>query len=198
MSIRLAGVPDCAPRQGNALTRWLGRSVLRLGGWQMVGDFPAQKKLVIIAAPHSSGWDAIWGLAAKLAMGLQLVFMGKQELFRGPQGWILRRMGAVPVDRARAHGVVDQIVARFAQSDTMWFVLAPEGTRRRVEHWKSGFWHIARDAGVPVLCAYFDYPSRTIGIGDVFEMTADLKGDMARIRAYYRPFVGKHRGTTWD
>ncbi len=196
MSFRLAGLPACAPRAGNAFTRWLGRSVLRLGGWRLVGDFPAQNKLVIIAAPHSSGWDAFWGLAAKLALGLRLVFIGKQELFHGPLGWLLRRMGAMPVDRANAHGVVDQIVARFAQADTMWFVLAPEGTRKHVQQWKTGFWHIARDAGVPVLCAYFDYPGKTIGIGELFAMTADLKADMARVRDYYRPFRGKHRDTT--
>lgn len=196
MSFRLAGLPDCAPRTGNALTRWIGRTVLRLGGWTIAGDFPDERKLVIIAAPHSSAWDAVWGIAAKLAMGIRIVFIGKQELFRGPLGWLLRRFGAIPVDRARAHGVVDMVVSRFEASDTMWFVLAPEGTRRRVEHWKSGFWHIARDAGVPVLCAYFHYPERTIGIGPVMHMTADQKTDMARVRAFYKPWIGKNRGTT--
>ncbi len=196
MKFRTAGVPATAVRTGNAITRWIGRSILRLGGWTMAGDFPDLPKLMIIAAPHSSAWDAIWGLAAKLAMGAHMVFMGKQELFRGPTGWFLRKMGAIPVDRAHAHGVVDAVVERFQSTDHMWFVLAPEGTRKRVQHWKSGFWHIARDAGVPVLCVYFDYPSKTIGIGEVFEMTADMKSDMARIRAYYRPFIGKHRDTT--
>jgi 1-acyl-sn-glycerol-3-phosphate acyltransferase len=196
MSFRLAGLPPCAPRSGNAFTRWLGRTVLRLGGWTMAGDFPDEPKLVILAAPHSSAWDAVWGLAAKLAMGIRIVFIGKQELFRGPLGWFLRSVGAIPVDRAKAHGVVDQVVDRFAEKHTMWFVLAPEGTRKRVEHWKSGFWHIARDAGVPVVCAYFHYPTKTIGIGAVMHMTTNLKADMAQVREYYRPWIGKHRGTT--
>jgi 1-acyl-sn-glycerol-3-phosphate acyltransferase len=196
MSFRLAGLPACAPRSGNAFTRWLGRTVLRLGGWTMAGDFPDERKLVILAAPHSSAWDAVWGLAAKLAMGIRIVFIGKQELFRGPLGWFLRSVGAIPVDRAKAHGVVDQVVERFADKQTMWFVLAPEGTRKRVENWKSGFWHIARDAGVPVVCAYFHYPTKTIGIGAVMHMTANLKADMAMVRDYYRPWIGKHRGTT--
>jgi len=78
----------------------------------------------------------------------------------------------------------------------MWFVLAPEGTRKRVENWKSGFWHIARDANVPVVCAYFHYPTKTIGIGAVMHMTTNLKADMAMVRDYYRPWIGKHRGTT--
>jgi len=196
MSFQLAGTPPLTPRSGNAFTRWLGRTVLRLGGWTMAGAFPDEHKLVIIAAPHSSAWDAVWGIAAKLAMGLRIVFIGKQELFRGPLGWFLRRLGAVPVDRARAHGVVDQVVAQLDAAETMWFVLAPEGTRKRVEHWKTGFWHIARDAGVPVVCAYFHYPEKTIGIGPMMHMTADLKGDMARIREFYKPWVGKNRGTT--
>lgn len=196
MSFRLASVPAWMPRTGNAFTRSLGRTVLRLGGWTMAGDFPDERKLVILAAPHSSAWDAVWGLAAKVAMGIRIVVIGKQELFRWPLGWLLRKFGAVPVDRAKAHGVVDQVADRFANSGMMWFVLAPEGTRKRVVNWKSGFWHIARDANVPVLCAYFHYPTKTIGIGPVMHMTADLKADMARVRDFYRPWIGKNRGTT--
>jgi 1-acyl-sn-glycerol-3-phosphate acyltransferase len=195
MSFRLAGLPDCAPRSGNRFTRWIGRSVLRLGGWTMAGDFPDARKMVILAAPHSSGWDAVWGLAAKVALGIRIVVIGKQELFRGPLGWLLQRFGAIPVDRAKAHGVVDMVAERFAQSDAMWFVLAPEGTRKRVEHWKSGFWHIARDADVPVLCAYFHYPERTIGIGPLMWMSGNLKTDMAQVREFYKPWMGKNRGT---
>ncbi|HTA64860.1 MAG TPA: 1-acyl-sn-glycerol-3-phosphate acyltransferase [Xanthomonadaceae bacterium] len=196
MSFRLAGLPGCTPRTGNAFTRWIGRTVLRLGGWTMAGEFPDVRKMVILAAPHSSAWDAVWGLAAKMALGLRIVVIGKQELFHGPLGWLLRRFGAIPVDRARAHGVVDMVTERFAESDTMWFVLAPEGTRKRVERWKTGFWHIARDANVPVLCAYFHYPERTIGIGPLMHMTGNLKGDMAMVREFYKPWIGKNRGTT--
>jgi 1-acyl-sn-glycerol-3-phosphate acyltransferase len=195
MSFRLAGLPACAPRTGNRFTRWFGRSVLRLGGWTMAGDFPDARKMVILAAPHSSAWDAVWGLAAKVALGIRIVVIGKQELFRGPLGWLLRWFGAIPVDRAKAHGVVDMVAARFAESEAMWFVLAPEGTRRRVDHWKTGFWHIARDADVPVLCAYFHYPERTIGIGPLMRMSGNLKADMAMIREFYKPWVGKNRGT---
>ena len=196
MSFRLASVPESGPRVGNAFTRWIGRTVLRLGGWTMAGDFPDEPKLVIIAAPHSSGWDAVWGLAAKVAMGIRVVVIGKQELFRWPLGWLLRKFGIVPVDRANAHGVVDQVVERFAASNAMWFVLAPEGTRKHVRNWKTGFWHIARDANVPVLCVYFHYPTKTIGVGPIMHMTADSKADMARVRAYYQQWRGKHRGTT--
>jgi 1-acyl-sn-glycerol-3-phosphate acyltransferase len=195
MPTRVPAPPAQAPRAGNAFTRWFGRTLLRLGGWTIAGQFPDVPRLVLIAAPHSSGWDAVWGLAAKLAMGVDIAFLAKAELFRGPLGWLLRGLGGIPVDRARAHGAVEQAAASIRGAERMWFVLAPEGTRRRVEHWKSGFWHIARAAEVPVFAAWFHYPDRTIGLGQLFETTPDREADMARIRAYYRPFVGKHRGT---
>ena len=188
-------MPAQAPRTGNGFTRWIGNTVLRLGGWRIVGEFPDVPRLVIIVAPHSSAWDAIWGLAAKLALGVDIVFLAKAELFRGPLGWALRAFGGRPVDRSRAHGAVEQAVATVRAGERGWLVLAPEGTRRRVEHWKSGFWHIARAADVPVFCAWFHYPDKTIGLGQVFAMSEDREADMARIRAYYAPFVGKNRGT---
>lgn len=188
-------MPPNAPRTGNAFSRALGRGILALGGWRIDGRFADVPRMVIIVAPHSSAWDAIWGLAAKLAMGVDIVFLAKAELFRGPIGWVLRALGGRAVDRSRAHGVVEQAVATLLGGDRCWMVLAPEGTRRRVEHWKSGFWHIARAAGVPVFCAWFHYPDRTIGLGELVEMTHDPAADMARIRAYYVPYIGKNRGT---
>lgn len=192
-------LPARAPRRGNAFTRWLGRSVLRLGGWRVRGDWPDLDKLLIIAAPHSSAWDGVWGLAAKLALGIDLRIMAKAELFRGLSGLtlgpLLRWFGAVPTDRHSPQGLVGQTVEQFRRHPVFWLILAPEGTRKRVEHWRSGFWHIAHDAGVPVLCCYFHYPERLIGIGECVQLSDDRAADMARIRAYYRPFIGKNRGT---
>lgn len=188
-------MPAQAPRTGNAFTRWFGGAILRLGGWRIVGEFADVPRMVIIVAPHSSAWDAIWGLAAKLALGVDIVFLAKAELFRGPLGWALRALGGRPVNRSRAHGAVEQAVATLRSGERSWLVLAPEGTRRRVEHWKSGFWHIARAAGVPVFCAWFHYPDKVIGLGETFAMSDDLPADMARIRAYYAPYMGKNRGT---
>lgn len=189
-------LPLNAPRvPGNAFARGLGRGVLRLGGWRMVGAWPDLPRLMIIIAPHSSGWDAVWGLAAKLAMGVHVEFMAKRELFGGALGWLLKRFGGIPIDRASPHGAVGEAALRFAERERRWLVIAPEGTRRRVEKWKSGFWRIARTANVPVLCAYFHYPRKVIGIGTLFHLGEDLDADMARIRAFYRPWIGKNRGT---
>jgi len=189
-------LPPNAPRaKSNALLRWLGRTILRMGGWRMVGRFPDIPKLVLIGAPHSSNWDGVWGFAAKLALGLDIKILGKHQLFWWPMGPILRRLGVIAVDRSAAHGVVEQAASLIAQAEQFWFGLAPEGTRKPVERWKPGFWKIAKAARVPVLPAYFHYPDKIIGIGPVFELTDDMMADIGRIRAWYRPWQGRHHGT---
>lgn len=189
-------LPPSAPRvKPNAFTRWLGRSILRLGGWRVVGALPDVPKLVLIAAPHSSNWDGIWGFAAKLALGFEARVLGKAQLFWWPLGPLLRRLGVVPIDRSSAHGTVEQAVEMIRDNDRIWYALAPEGTRKRVERWKTGFWKIAHGAQVPILPAYFHYPERTIGIGALFHTTDDMHADMRALREWYRPWQGRNRGT---
>jgi 1-acyl-sn-glycerol-3-phosphate acyltransferase len=176
-------------------SRWLGRTVLRLGGWRVTGTLPANPKLVLIAAPHSSNWDGIWGMAAKLALGFDVRILGKHSLFWWPLSLVLRRLGVIPLDRSNPRGVVEQAIELIRQSPKLWFALAPEGTRKPVEHWKSGFLKIAHGAGVPILMVYFHYPDKVIGMGPLFHTTGDLPADMAAIREWYQPWQGKNRGT---
>ena len=191
-------LPPNAPRvKSNRLVRWIGRTILRLGGWHMVGRSPDISKLVMIGAPHSSNWDGLWAFSAKMALGLDVRILGKESLFKVPVlGRVIRRLGVIPVNRKAATGVVEQAIDLIRHSDRFWYGLAPEGTRRRVEHWKTGFWKIAKGAGVPVLPVYFHYPDKIIGVGEVFHLGEDMDADMARIRAWYRPWMGKNRGTT--
>ena len=181
-------LPPNAPRmKANALTRWLGLTLLRLGGWRMAGAFPDIPKLVLIGAPHSSNWDGIWGLAAKLALGLDIKILGKDSLFKVPvMGFVLHRLGVIPVDRSAAHGVVEQSAVMIRRADKFWYGLAPEGTRKPVERWKTGFWKIAKAADVPVLPAYFHYGDKVIGIGPPFQLGDDMAADITRIREWYR------------
>lgn len=181
------------PKLRDGWQRRVCRAILRLAGWSLVGDFPDTSKLVMLAAPHSSWWDGIWGLLIKVAIGADVRFMGKQELFRWPLGGLLRRLGGMPVDRGAGQGVVDQIISQFRQRDQLWLGIAPEGTRKPVKRWKTGFWHIARDAGVPIFPAAFHYPDKTVHLGPLFNPSADMNADMARLRAWYAPFKGKHR-----
>jgi 1-acyl-sn-glycerol-3-phosphate acyltransferase len=194
---RVPLLPPNVPRmRPNTFARWIGRTVLRLGGWRMSGELPDTARLVLIGAPHSSNWDGIWGFAAKLAMGLDVRVLGKDSLFRLPlMAPLLHRLGVIPVDRDKATGVVEQAAAMLRGSERCWYALAPEGTRRRVEKWKPGFWKIARSADVPVLPIYFHYPDRVIGVGPLWRMTDDFAADMARVRAWYAPWQGRHRGS---
>ena len=189
-------LPPNAPRvPRNAFTRWLGRTVLRLGGWRMDGAFPDIPRLVMIAAPHSSNWDGLWGFAVKLAMGLDVKVLGKDTLLKIPLlGPVLGRMGVIPINRSAAQGVAAQMAKLIRGSDKLWLVVAPEVTRKLVERWKTGFWKIAHAADVPVLPVYFHYPDKVVGVGPTFDLSDDMAADIARIRAWYRPWQGKHHG----
>lgn len=187
-----ASLPQVPP---NRFSCWFGRTVLRLGGWQVVEPMPTAGRAVVIFAPHSSNWDGLWGFAAKLGMGVDGRVLAKRQLFWWPLGILLRRLGAVPLDRSAPQGTVGQAVAMLNRHEKIWYVLAPEGTRKRVTEWKGGFLKIAHQAGVPVIPAYIHYPEKIIGFGPAFHTTGDFEADMKAIRDFYRPWQGKNRGT---
>ena len=191
----LLPMPPNAPRaKSGVFTRWLGRTLLRLGGWRMEGELPDTPKLIMLGVPHTSNWDGVWALAAKMALGLDVNIVAKRELFRWPLGIVLRRLGVIEIDRKAAHGVAQQISDRMHLGERFWLGIAPEGTRKRVEQWKPGFWKIAKAANVPVLPAYFHYPRKVLGMGPLFHLSDDMEADIARIRAWYAPIRGKYRG----
>ena len=187
--------PNMPQVKPNRFTRWLGRTALRLGGWRIVGPIPDLSKAVLIVAPHSSNWDGFWGMAAKLALGLEVRVLGKTQLFWWPLKTLKKRKGTIQVDRSSPQGTIEQAIAIIRDFDRIWFTLTPEGTRKRVDKWKTGFWKIARNANVPIVMGYFDYPSRIIGIDQVFHTSDNQQQDMVQIREFYRPWRGKNRGT---
>ena len=189
-----AQLPTRMPQLPDGRRRSSCRAILRLCGWSLMGNFPDVPKAVLIAAPHSSWWDGIWGLLMKAGVGADVNFMAKQELFHGPLGGLLRQLGGMPIDRRVAKGIVEQMVDQFHQRDALWLGIAPEGTRKSVARWRSGFWHIAHGAGVPIVPAYFNYADKTIGIGPLFETSDDMEADIVRLRAFYAPFKGKYHG----
>lgn len=186
-------IPAGAPRARSGFARWLGRTLLRLLGWRIVGEFPPQRKILLIAAPHTSNWDWVIGVCALLATGLKLTYIAKHTLFNGPLAPIMRATGAVPVDRSQAAGTVESIVAEFARHQDLYYVIAPEGTRKAVERWKTGFLRVAYQAEVPVVMVSFDYPSRTIRIGATAALTGDVDADLRSVQDYYRAFRGRNR-----
>ncbi len=189
--MQLIALPERVPRRGSALWRFIGRSVLRLYGWSVVGELPNLPKFVIAVAPHTSNWDVVMGAATMFAIDLKLAFMAKHTLFQGPLAGLLRWMGGIPVDRSSAHGVVAQAVDGFQRSSQRVLVITPEGTRKRVEKFKTGFLHVARGAGVPVVLATLDYGNKWVRFGPAFEPGSDVEADRERVEAFFKPVQGK-------
>ncbi len=172
---------------------WQGfaRLILRLGGWTLVGELPAHKKLVAIVAPHTSNWDGFWILVYKVALDIEVHFFAKHTLFWWPLGPILRAMGAIPVDRAVSTSMVQRVVKEFEDRDRFWFGLSPEGTRKWQPYWKTGFYRIAKAANVPIVLAFIDYGKKRIGIGMTLSENRTLDEDLQTIREFYAPYSGR-------
>ena len=163
---------------------------LRAVNMRVVGDMPDLAKFVIVAAPHKTNWDLPNALAAGLHYGIAIHWMGKDALFKWPFGGLMRWLGGIPVDRSQRNNAVAQMVEAFGAANQLIVVIPPEGTRSDVVRWKSGFYHIANGANVPLVLAYIDYVRREIGIAQVFLPTGDYEADLAKIQAVYAPMTG--------
>jgi len=189
----LIPVGPSVPRSGSRFGSFVGQSALRILGWRLVGAIADVPKLVAIIAPHTSNWDFVVGLAARYALRLDASWLGKHTLFRPPFGWIMRRWGGIAVDRTAAHDVVSQTVAAFSSRQRVFLVITPEGTRKQVSRWKTGFWHIARGAGVPILPIIFDWRDRTIRIHPPYTPSASVDQDVEALQQIYEGASGRHR-----
>jgi 1-acyl-sn-glycerol-3-phosphate acyltransferase len=181
------------PRREGRLMRAFGRGVLRLLAWRVEGEIPNLPKLVIAVAPHTSNWDFVVGVATMFALDLRISFIGKHTLFEGPFAWFFRWAGGIPVDRSKPHGLVADSVHAFEAVDRRILAIAPQGTRSPVPHFKSGFLHIARGAGVPVLLAALDYGARTVRFGPLMHPGDDVEADRARIEEFFSRIRGRNR-----
>lgn len=180
------------PRRGSAFMPAVGRGLLRLLRWRVEGEMPNLPKFVVAVAPHTSNWDFVVGAAAMFALDLKIAFIGKHTLFVGPFGPLLRWMGGIPVDRSSPHGVVGDAVAAFGGVERRILAITPQGTRSPVPRFKTGFLHIARGAGLPVVLAAFDYDARVIRFGPTLEIGEDIDAERVRIEAHFAPIRGKH------
>jgi 1-acyl-sn-glycerol-3-phosphate acyltransferase len=166
--------------------RAVGRFVLRALGWRAVAEFPSGcERCVLIAAPHTSNWDLPFMIAFAMAFELHISWMGKSALFRAPFGWFMRWLGGIPVRREDRHRKVEEMTRWFASRESAVLAIAPEGTRFRAPHWKSGFYWIAKGAGVPIVPAYLDFGTRTAGFGPPLVPSGSIASDMERLRAVY-------------
>ena len=172
--------------------------ILRIFGWKVTGRFPHEiKKMVVIVIPHTSNWDFPLGPLARNVMHAKIKFVGKSSLFRFPLGPILRFLGGIPVDRKKSNNFVDSVVDLFNEREQLAVMLAPEGTRRKVEKLKTGFYYIALKANIPILLVKFDYGPKIIDFGEVFWPTGDIDADMSYLKKYYQGVKGKFPDQGW-
>jgi 1-acyl-sn-glycerol-3-phosphate acyltransferase len=173
-----------SPRGGNAFTRWFGSCGLKLIGWKLKGRMPDAPKFVIIGVPHTSNWDAIAASLAMLASGFQYTFLIKQEWFFWPMGPFLRAIGGYPVNRSKGSNVVRQLSRIFKENDRICIGFPPEGTRSKVDRYKTGFLRVAYAANVPVFICAFDGPNKHVLLDREFPLTGDIDTDAKAIKEY--------------
>jgi 1-acyl-sn-glycerol-3-phosphate acyltransferase len=172
------------PRAGWFLNR-LALLLFRLTGWRTEGSVPNLPRFVVIAAPHTSYWDAIIMLTAGCAFDVKFSWMVKQAAFFFPLGIIVRWFGGIPIDRSRRTNVVTLAIEQFEASEALFLAVSPEGTRHKADHWKTGFYHIARGAGVPLVFGYVDFKRKVAGLGPTFEPTGDIEADFRVFEQFY-------------
>ncbi len=178
----------------NTVLRAVSIGFLRLTGWTLDGQAPAgHPKCVLIAAPHTSNWDLPYTLMVAFALRMNIHWMGKRQIFRWPFCGLMRWLGGIAVDRSQSTNLVAASAKALRDAEgSVHLVIPPEGTRSQTRHWKTGFYWIAHEAGVPIVLAYMDYPRKLSGLGPVFTPTGDIEADMLQIKAYYAQYKGKN------
>lgn len=180
-------VGDQVHRRGNFFTKAVASLCMLITGWRFEGRLPNLHQFVLIVAPHTSNWDFPTGIMAMFALGLRGTFLGKDTLFKPPFGFVFRWLGGIPVDRFSKNNVVEQTIAYFRQREKMILAISPEGTRKRIEKWRTGFYWVAVGAKVPIVPVAFDFPRRRFIIHEPQTMTGDLEVDIAHLRSFFTP-----------
>jgi 1-acyl-sn-glycerol-3-phosphate acyltransferase len=172
------------------ISRWL----LKLFGWKMNYDVPAGvKRSILVSAPHTSNWDFVWGRLALWSYGIDVKIIIKKEAFFFPLGCLLKKMGAIPVDRkGGSKNLTNQLAKLFLENEELCILFTPEGTRSYNPNWKKGFYYIAQKANVPIFLGYIDYERKIGGISHEFRITGNVEKDIEEIKAFYKQFKGKY------
>ena len=175
------------------MKRLLGKIGLKLGGWKVVNEAPADLgNAVCIVAPHTAIEDFFVGLGFYWYYGIKFKVMMKKEFFKPVVGWLLKKMGGIPVNRGHQNHLVEQMVEMFSQNKNTHLIICPEGTRKAVKHWKKGFYILAEGAHVPIVLGFIDYKKKYCGIERIFYPTGDYEKDLAEIWDYYKDVKAKH------
>nr|MBV6628449.1 1-acyl-sn-glycerol-3-phosphate acyltransferase [Oceanococcus sp. HetDA_MAG_MS8] len=178
-------LPPQAPRANFKLLRKLGQLLMRLHGWRIVGEFPAEPKMILVGLPHTSNWDGYYAILFLLSLNLRISMMIKHTALQGPLGGVMRRLGFVGINRKAAKDVAGQMVEQFRQHERFWLAITPEGTRTQAAEIKTGFHRIARAANVPLLPVAIDFKNKCVRILPPLTASADVKADLQALLALY-------------
>jgi len=185
-------VPPLVPQVRSRWRRWLGIALMLISGWRIDGNFPNLPKFVLIVAPHTSNWDFYRGACAYFALQLDATWFVKHTALKGPVGMLARYFGAVGINRAQAGSTVTEAVAEFLRRDSMMLTITPEGTRKKVPAWKTGFYRVALAAKVPIVPVAFDFASKRIVISSPFFPSGDLEADLPKIKDHFDAGMARH------
>jgi 1-acyl-sn-glycerol-3-phosphate acyltransferase len=180
------------PPIANKFQSLIGLSFLKLAGWEAVGNVPDTPKFVMLLAPHTSNWDLFFILAILYSLGIKFYWFGKKEIFQWPVGGLWKWLGGIPIDRSLRQNMVQQIAETIKTREQIIVGISPEGTRSNAKYWKTGFYHIARQAQIPIVFAFLDYGRKAGGLGPIMNPTGDIEEDMITIRQFYSEITAKH------
>ena len=184
--------PEHLRTNRSALTRWFGRTFYRLIGWTLEGKIADVERVLIIAAPHTSNWDFVYGITAVLGINARVRWLGKHTIFKFGLGIVMRWLGGIPVNRDKPDAVMGYVDAAVEKDKGVVIVVAPEGTRKKSKKWKTGFLRIAEKNNCKIQMGALDFPNKRIVLGDMFEPTGDNEADIAAIIKYYGQFKGRY------
>lgn len=173
------------------LFHYFSRLWLWAAGWKTEGNPPDAPKYVLIAAPHTSNWDFVYTLLIAFTYKIKVFWMGKASLFKGWRGPVMRWLGGIAVVREKSTNMVERQIAEFEKHDRLILIVPPEGTRGQVTYWKTGFYHIAHGAGVPIGMGFIDFGRKIGGFGPAFVPTGDIEKDLAEVKLFYSGIKGK-------
>ena len=185
-------IPQYHRANRSAFTRWFGRTLLKVMGWQVEGQVPTAKKLIVAGAPHTSNWDFVIAMAVVMAMDIKAHWLAKHTIFKFPLRQLFFSLGGIPLDRTNTRGVAEQVAQKIRVSDAMIIGIMPEGTRKKVDKWKSGFLRIARAAECPVLLASLDFSRKRVRFGELVEAQDDTGQQLLEIKEYFQQFQPRY------
>tara|TARA_B100000405_G_scaffold209258_1_gene147445 strand:+ start:71 stop:661 length:591 start_codon:yes stop_codon:yes gene_type:complete len=183
--------PEHLRSNRSQISQWIGRAVLKSMGWKVAGSIPNEKKILIVAAPHTSNWDFVIGMGALLGLNAKIRWIGKHTLFKPGISWFFRWLGGIPVNRKNPASLIEDVSNMIKKDRGLMIGVAPEGTRKKINRWKTGFLRIAKTTQSKILFISIDAPSKTIKIANtLFTPTEDKENDLEFVKSYFRNFKG--------